>query len=132
MHGQQSVWPIEHAIVVDNDVNMEAPEGTVFDECSAGIGVHGFASGNTVLGNRIRGRAKAALLTAVFSPGIPDNNSFVLNRFDDFEASVADIFVGDGVTNTLIVGKGTVEDHGVGTVIVQVAGRGEDEDKDDH
>lgn len=28
VQGQFSVWPIAHAIVVDNDVNMEAPEGT--------------------------------------------------------------------------------------------------------
>ena len=53
-----------------------------------------------------------------FRGGIPSNNSFVLNRFDDFEASVADVFVDEGVMNTLIVGQGTVEDHGIGTVIV--------------
>jgi hypothetical protein len=34
--------------------------------------------------------------------------------------------------NTFIVGQGTVEDHGVGTVIVPVAGGGEGKDKDDH
>jgi hypothetical protein len=43
---------------------------------------------------------------------------------------VADVFVDEGVMNTLIVGRGTVEDHGIGTVILPVAGRGEDKDRD--
>ena len=55
-----------------------------------------------------------------FKGGIPDSNALVLNRFDDFGASVADIFVGDLVTNTRIVGPGTIEDHGVGTVVERV------------
>jgi len=59
------------------------------------------------------------------------NRAFVLNH-DDFKVSLADIFVDGGVMNTFIVGQGTVEDHGVGTVIVPVAGRGEGKDKDDH
>jgi hypothetical protein len=42
----------------------------------------------------------------------------VLNHFDDFEPSLADVFVDDGVMNTLIVGPGTIDDHGAGTVIV--------------
>ena len=58
-------------------------------------------------------------------------HSFV-NHLDDFKASHADIFVDGGVMNTFIVGQGTVEDHGVGTVIVPVAGGGEGKDKDDH
>jgi hypothetical protein len=107
---------------------MSAPEGTVFGPESAGIMIEGFARSSVVMNNRIRGRAGAARAVKEFRGGIPSNNSFVLNRFDDFEASVADIFVGDGVMNTLIVGKGTVEDHGIGTVIVPVAGRGEDKD----
>ncbi len=118
-------WPIERAMVVDNDVTMSAPEGTVFTDFSAAIGVFGFARGNAVLNNRIRGRARAALAVNVFQgagpvPGVPANNAFVLNRFDDFEASLADVFVGERVRNTRIVGPGTVEDHGVGTVIVRV------------
>src|SRR5262249_14993967 len=32
---------IAHTIVVDNDVNMDAPEGTVFDDRSAGIEISG-------------------------------------------------------------------------------------------
>jgi len=40
-----------------------------------------------------------------FKGGIPDNNALVLNRFDDFEASVADIFVGDLVMNTRMSGR---------------------------
>jgi len=130
---QFAEWPMERAIVVDNDVTMSPPEGTVFGPNSAGIAVRGFAQGNVVQDNRIRGRARTALTVYVYPnsmPGTPSNNAFVLNRFDDFEPTLADIFVGDGVMNTLIVGKGTVEDHGIGTVIVPVAGRGEDKDKD--
>jgi hypothetical protein len=120
---QFAAWPMEGAIVVDNDVNMSVPKGTVFDNFSAGIGVYGFAQGNVVLGNRIRGRARAALSIPVFplppqAPAVPTNNAFVLSRFDDFEPSVADISVGAGAMNTLIVGRDTVEDHGVGTIIV--------------
>jgi hypothetical protein len=89
--------------------------------------IEGFAYDNLVMNNRVRGRARAALSVKVFgnpTPGTPGNNAFVLNRLDDFEASVADVFVDDGVTNTLIVGSGTVDDHGVGTVIVPVPNHG--------
>ncbi len=116
---QFAEWPIERAIVVDNDVNMEAPEDTIFGDASAGIAIRGFARGNVVLDNRIRGRARAALSVAVFRGGVPANNAFVRNRFDDFEGSLADVFVGEHVMNTLIVGPGKVEDHGVGTIIVR-------------
>ena len=115
---------IAHAIVVDNDVNMNAPEGTVFDDRSAGIEIGNCcvpsdAHDNVVLNNTIRGRARAALSVAQVGVGVA-NNAFVLNRFDDFEPTLADVFVGEGVMNTLIVGQGTVDDHGIGTVIVPV------------
>jgi len=113
-------WPMERAIVVDNDVTMTPPEGTVFGPLSAGINIRGFAKSNVALNNRIRGRARAALSVDAFKAGIPDSNALVLNRFDDFEALVADIFVGDLVVNTRIVGPGTIEDHGVGTVVEPV------------
>jgi hypothetical protein len=112
---QFAAWPMEGAIVVDNDVIMSAPEGTVFGNFSAAIGVYGFADSNVVLNNRIQGRARAALSEPVFPlppqvPAVPANNAFVLNRFDDFEASVADVFVGPGVLNTLVVEPGTIRD----------------------
>lgn len=59
--------PILKAIVAANDVNMEAPENTVFDSkegCSAGISIFSSGQGNVVLNNRIRGRASAALAVA--------------------------------------------------------------------
>ena len=87
---------------------------------NAAIKIKGFAQGNVVLNNRIRGRGRTALSVDVFQGGIPSNNAFVLNRFDDFEASRADVFVGERVMNTRIIGQGSVEDHGVGTVIVRV------------
>lgn len=113
-------WPMQRAIVVDNDVTMNPPEGTVFGPLSAGINIRGFAQSNVALNNRIRGRARAALSVDAFKGGIPDSNALVLNRFDDFEASVADIYVDNLVTLTHIVGPGTIEDHGVGTVIEPV------------
>jgi hypothetical protein len=113
-------WPMARATVVDNDVTMEPPDGTVFGTLSAGINIRGFAQGNVVLNNRIRGRARAALSADVFKGGTPDNSALIINRFDDFQASVADMFVGNLVTNTRIFGPGTVEDNGIGTVIVRL------------
>jgi hypothetical protein len=115
---QFAQWPIERAIVVDNDVAMSAPEGTVFKNLSAGIDIRGFAKGNVVLGNRIRGRARAGLALDLFRGGTPANTALVRNCFDDFEPTLADIFVDNGVMSTLIVGDGTVEDHGLGTIII--------------
>ena len=51
--------------------------------------------------------------------GIPKNNSFVMNDLTGFQASLADVFVDAGATNTVVVGKqGIVVDRGVGTLIV--------------
>jgi hypothetical protein len=120
-------WPMEHAVVVDNEVTMSPPQGTVFGPLSAGIDIRGFAQDNVVENNRIRGRARAAVAVDVFNGGIPRTNAFVLNRFDDFEASVADVFVGPGVTSTLVAGRQrSVEDHGIGTVIVPLPLKGDD------
>jgi len=129
VQGQAAEWPIIGAVVVDNDVNMDAPEGTVFDANSAAIDVRGNAQDNVILNNRIRGRARAALVVAINQPSmVATNNRFILNRLTHFEASFADVFVGPGVMNTLIVGQGTVDDQGVGTDVVPVADRGDDKD----
>src|SRR4029077_17878397 len=63
------------AIVVNNDITMSAPEGTPFGATSAGIGIGGFAEGNSVVNNRIRGRAGAALSVSIRNNGNPGNNS---------------------------------------------------------
>jgi hypothetical protein len=119
VQGQFAQWPIIGAVVVNNDVNMEAPEGTVFDANSAGIDVRGNAQNNIIQNNQIRGRASAALVVAINQPSmVAANNQFILNGFAGFEASLADVFVGPGVMNTLIVGQGTVVDQGVGTQVV--------------
>src|SRR5262245_5041778 len=129
VQGQAAEWPIKGAVVVDNDVNMDAPEGTVFDANSAAIDVRGNVQDNVILNNRIRGRARAALVVAINQPSmVATNNHFILNRLAHFEASFADVFVGVGVMNTLIVGQGTVDDQGVGTDVVPVADRGDDKD----
>ena len=118
VHSQFAAWPIAHAVVENNDVYMDAPAGTVFGTNSAGIDIWGNARDNLVTHNKIRGRARAALAANVFNGGVPANNSFINNRFRGFEASVADVFVGPGATGTRIVGRGTVDDRGTGTIIV--------------
>src|SRR5215813_8466884 len=127
VQGQAVEWPIKGAVVVDNDVTMDAPEGTVFDANSAAIDVRGNAQDNVILNNRIRGRARAALVVANDTriTNVATNNHFILNRLAHFEASFADVLVGPGVMNTLIVGPGTVDDQGVGTDVVPVADRGD-------
>jgi hypothetical protein len=111
-------WPEEGAIVEGNDVTMSPPENTAFGPNSAGIWIGGFAQGNVVLKNTIRGRAEAAVAIDDFRGGTPGQNALIGNRFDDFEASRADVFVDVGITNTVILGqRGTVEDHGVNTVV---------------
>ena len=105
--------------VVDNDVTMSAPEGTVFGANSAAIEVRGIAPGNMVINNRIRGRARAALAVVAPGTGTTGNNTFVSNDLDGFQSSLADVFVDAGVTNTVVVGRQiSVEDHGGGTVVV--------------
>jgi hypothetical protein len=116
---QFAEWPMEHAVVMDNTVTMSPPPGVIFVNLSAGIGISGFTRDNVVANNRIRGRARAALAVDPFKGGIPRNNAFIHNRLDDFSASSADMFIGEGVTDTLLLGQeGTIEDHGVNTVIV--------------
>jgi hypothetical protein len=119
--------PVSHAIIVDNDVNMSAPEGTAFTATSAAIEVRGASDGNMVLNNRIRGRANFALSVAASTPGtsdfsgVPQNTSFVMNDLTGFTSAQADVFVDAGAANTIAVGgQSTVEDHGAGTVVVPV------------
>ncbi len=82
--GKESMMPISNAIVVDNDVTMSAPNGTHFTGQSAGIEMQGFSRGNSVLNNRVRGRARAALSLIDLNGGMPGDNSPVLNDVADF------------------------------------------------
>jgi hypothetical protein len=118
---QFKAWPIEGAVIVGNHVTMSAPEGTVFTDFSAGIAVYGFAGGNVVRHNSIRGRARAGLSIPVFplppqAPAVPADNAFIGNRFVDFTPSLADIFVGAHALRTRVEGPGTVVDLGDGTI----------------
>ena len=106
---------------------MSAPEGTVFGITSAAIEIRGAGDGNMVLNNRIRGRANFALSVISSTPGsadftgVPQNTTFLMNDLTGFTSAQADVFVDAGATNTFAVGtQSTVEDHGVGTVIVPV------------
>jgi len=119
---QVADWPI-NAQVVDNKVIMSPPEGVVFGNYSAGIDIRGFAQGVFAGNNKIEGRARAAVGVDVFNGGIPGNTSLVLNRFEDFAASVADAVVGNAVIDTLILGQqGTVNDQGINTVMLPFRG----------
>jgi hypothetical protein len=118
--GQPSpLAPEASAIVVDNDVTMSAPEPAAFSPGSAGIQIKGFAQGNSVVNNRIRGRARAALAVSNQNGGIPANSTFIGNDSRDLQSSIADIFVDAGAANTVVVGRQSrAEDHGSGTIIV--------------
>jgi membrane-associated phospholipid phosphatase len=50
------------------------------------------------------------------APASPTDNTFINNRFVDFVPTDADIFVGNHAFATRIVGPGTVDDQGTGTV----------------
>jgi hypothetical protein len=116
---QFAAWPVTDAVVVNNEVTMSPPEGAQFGDFSAGIDIRGFVQGNEIGNNIIRGRARAAVAVDVFNGGTPDDTAFVLNRFGPFEPSVADMVVGEGVTDTQILGqKGTVSDQGINTLIL--------------
>jgi hypothetical protein len=121
---QTADWPMANAIVIDNEVNMLPPDGVIFGNYSAGIDIRGFARGNVVGNNIIRGRARAAVAVDVFNSGVPRSTAFVLNRFDALDVSVADVIVGNGIKDTLILGQeGTVDDRGTNTVIMPFGGR---------
>ena len=116
---QIASWPVEQAVVADNSVTMSPPPGVTFGVLSTGVDVRGFASDNVVANNRIRGRARAALAVDPFKGGNPANNALIHNHVDGFEASIADIVIGSGVTDTLLLGQqGTIENDGVNTVIL--------------
>jgi hypothetical protein len=110
---------MKNAVVIDNSVTMSPRPGVAFGALSAGIDIRGFASGNVVEHNKIRGRARAALAVDPFRGGIPANNAFIHNDVNTFEASIADVVIGSGVTDTLLIGQeGTIQDNGVHTIIV--------------
>ncbi len=113
--------PIANAIVIDNDITMSAANDTAFADLSAGIEMRGFAQGTSVLNNRIRGRARAALSMIDQNGGMPGGNSLALNDVADFQPSVSDIFIDAGVTNTFVFGRqASVVDNGSGTVVVPI------------
>ena len=115
----QGFSPETNAVIVDNDVTMSAVDGTVFAVASGGIQIGGPAQGNSVLNNRIRGRARAALAVYAKNGGIPGSNFFVTNDLDGFQSSLADVFIDTGATDTAVIGRqALVEDHGSGTVVV--------------
>jgi len=111
--------PATNAVIVDNDLTMSAPEGTVFTMNSAAIEARGLTQGSSVLNNKIRGQARAALSVLRANNGSPGNSTFVSNDIDGFQSSVADLFVDTGATNTVLIGRqANLEDHGTHTVVI--------------
>jgi serine/threonine protein kinase len=110
-------WPIQGAVIEDNQVNMRPPPSIVFADSSAAIHIKGFADSNVVQGNTISGRARAALALETFKSGYPSYNAIIDNHVDNFHASLASVVVGLGVLQTRLVHPGTVADHGEGTRI---------------
>ncbi len=108
---QFAEWPMENAVVEDNEVLMSPSPGTMPGDSSAGINVKGFARGVVIRRNTIRGRARSALAMYGFRGGLPADNAFIDNRFDHFQPALADIFVGSGVSRKRIAGPGTVFDQ---------------------
>jgi hypothetical protein len=105
--------------ILNHDFDLGGMAGTVFGANSAGIEIRGFAHANSVLNNRIRGRANAAMTVLDQSGGMPGNNSFVANDLNGFQSSLADIFIDAGVTNTFVIGRqASIEDRGSGTIVV--------------
>jgi hypothetical protein len=123
VYSQVADWPIVNALVADNEITMLPPRGVQFTNFSAGINIRGFAKDIFVGNNRIRGRARAAIAAEVFRGGIPANTAFVLNRLGDFKASVAGVIIGNGVSDTFILGQQeTLNDQGINTVILPLGG----------
>ncbi len=116
---QIASWPMEQAVVADNSVTMSPPPDVPFTGLSAGIDVRGFANGNLVTNNRIRGRARAALALDFFKSGGPVNNTLLHNDVNGFVPLIADVVIGSGVVDTLLLGPlGTIQDDGTNTVIL--------------
>jgi serine/threonine protein kinase len=114
---QSREWPIQGAIIENNQVTMSPPSGSVFADSSAAIEIKGFAHSDTVRNNTIRGRARTALAISTFKGGVPEDNAFIDNHVDSLQASRASVIVGSGVLRTRLVHPGTVVDHGERTKI---------------
>jgi hypothetical protein len=111
--------PEEGAIVINNDLTMSAPASTTFVSGSAGIRIRGTAQLNSVVNNRIRGSAGAALAVLDQNGNIPGINMLIGNHLQGFQSSLADIVIDVGVTGTIIVGQRSgIEDSGIGTTVV--------------
>jgi hypothetical protein len=98
------------ATVVSNKITMSIPSGAVAGDESAGVELRRNCLGNSVSNNTILGSARAglSLIAENFSNA---QNELRDNNIQSFCAAPsltdADIFVGEGVNHTLIVGQET-------------------------
>jgi hypothetical protein len=115
------------AVIRQNEIVASVPAGKVPGLQSAGVQVQGSATGNEILENRVKGRARVAI-SVIFSnfpldrPTGTDGNPFATtfrgNNVQQFAPTLATVEVGAGAKNTTIVGgSGTLIDNGTGTVV---------------
>jgi hypothetical protein len=110
--------PVAQAIVFGNDITMDSPDPAVFGSESTGIELRRAAAGNTLLSNRIRGHAQAAIALIAEPAGAPRDTTVSGNNYASFAASLADLYIAPGVIETTVIGgQGTVLDQGAGTVL---------------
>src|SRR5262245_20475597 len=110
LQSNSSTAALTEAIVEKNKITMALPEGFAPGDQSAGIELRRFCVGNRILNNEISGRARAALAlvseSTPVNPGVfltPSDNTLVNNKHHRFIHSLADVLIGERVTNTVIV-----------------------------
>lgn len=116
----------KRAVVRANEIVASVPAGKVPGLQSAGVQVQGSADANEIVGNRIKGRARAAI-SVIFSDfpldrqdgtGNPSATTFEGNNVQHFAPTLATVEVGPGATKTKIAGgSGTISDRGTATEV---------------
>jgi len=114
------------ASVHANDITMSVPYTATPGAQSAAIQVQGSADDNEILQNQVRGQARVAFsvihsdfaLDKGTGTGDPVDTIFVGNNHQGLDATLVDLEIGIGATNTQILGgSGTISDLGTGTVV---------------
>jgi hypothetical protein len=103
LQGTSALIPITMAHVIGNEIRMSLLANKVPGSESAGIELRRNCRSNPVANNKISGAALAAISLIAEPSLMPDHNSLFDNVVDNaLNSSIADIFVGGGVTNTRI------------------------------
>jgi hypothetical protein len=105
--------PFEGSVITGNRVTMK-------DSLFGGITLIDNVSNTEVSGNEVDGSGAYALDVIGLTPGVPNpNNHLAGNRIAGFDATIADVFLDESTSNTLVAGcHGTVIDRGTDNRIV--------------